>query len=147
MKLVLIVATVLASQAFAAGNLCSNSWSTLNSNFRVKANFPKVQFGTTFVSVDGVCVDADGEMLSTTKAYSICTEFGRSERANCVAWEKSVLTTSRTFEKELGGEHNRKGRTIVYTTPLNYSIPVGYENERGIVNACLKAYTIPTCQN
>jgi hypothetical protein len=125
-KLVLALICLASSSAFATG---------------LTAQFPKVAFGSVFVSLDGVC--AKGDQLQTVKAVDVCTSFASGE-GYCAKSEAKILSTSRTYTHEIAvGEGAMESITETY--PLAYSIPVGYDTEAGFVAVTEMPYTIPAC--
>ena len=125
-KIVLALICLASSSAFATG---------------LTAQFPKIAFGNVFVSVDGVCVK--GDQLQTKAAIDVCTDFASGE-GYCAKSEAKILSTARTFNREIAVGEGAMA-SITETTPLAYSIPVGYDTEAGFVTVSELAYTIPAC--
>lgn len=106
------------------------------------AEYPKIAFGSTFVSIDGLCVK--GDRLFTKSEVSVCSEWNGNDVDPCSRYEKKILSTSRQYTKEIpNGETGFI--TVSGTYPLNYSVPVGTPGEAFNVT-CEMAYTIPACQ-
>lgn len=140
-NLIIAVATLMSVPAFA-GSVCDKSWSEVNqSGYYV--DYPKVQFGTIWLGVDGVC--KAGENLQSTHAVEVCVEWSTGEGSDCVKSEMKTLSTPINYMKEVpdrnGGE---KLVEIPQTHPMNYDIEVGHlRNAFQVV--CKKSFTIPAC--
>lgn len=141
MKMMLLtVSCFLSLSSFA--NVCEQSWETINQNFFLSTDFPKVQFGTVFVSVDGVCVS--GDHLYTQAPVTVCTQPSQGESSECLAEESLVLATPVTYTKDIPVGEGRF-ETITQTHPMSYNIAVGRDSEGGLQVQCHKNYTIPAC--
>ncbi len=141
-KLIVAVATLISIPAFA-GSICDKSWSDVDAS-SLYADFPKVQFGTIFLGVDGVC--KAGQNLRTAQPVEVCTKWSTGESSDCVASEMKLLATPIDYIKEVP----RRGEgsdfvEVPQTHPLNYTIEVGRMGESFQV-VCKKAYSIPDCQ-
>jgi hypothetical protein len=131
-KYVLVLALLVSAHGFAA---------TCEATHGKVAQFPKVAFGSVFVSVDGLCVK--GDRLYTRSPIEICTEWNRDEAGSCKTVENKILSTSLNWSKEIP-DGDFRFQLITGTYPLNYSIPVGYDGE-GFHPVCEMSYTIPAC--
>jgi hypothetical protein len=140
MKKVLF-ATVLFLSVQSMASVCSQSWESIAGQGQ-SAQFPKVLFGTTFVSVDGVCVS--GDQLRTQQPVEVCSVQSSHEGSSCSESISMILTTPITYQHDIPvGEGSFE--TITESHALNYSIPVGHDGE-GFHAVCHKAYSIPACQ-
>jgi hypothetical protein len=146
MKLISLIATgiLLATSSSFAANLCSLTWDQIYAK-HYRAEMPKVQFGSVFVSIDGVCVN--GDTVETTSAVEVCTDYSRNEHGGCSATKSITLSKPIKYMREISvGEHGGKFEKIPQTLPLSYSVPVGREVERGLQVVCQKTYTLPACK-
>lgn len=106
-------------------------------------DFPKVQFGSVFVSVEEVCVD--GDMVKTQFAVPVCVKWGGGEASTCLKEVKKHLSTPVNFSKEVPmGEGSFQ--TVEMSIPLHYNIPFGYWTEAGIQPVYTEHYSIPGCE-
>lgn len=147
MKNLIAVTIVLASalagiSASAATVGHDSSWAEIKAA-GYKPLYPKVQFGTTFVSVDGVCVD--GETLRTTFPVILCTETRNDEAGTCLKQEALILSTPMTYEYEACagyGEHCRWERRTGRHA-LTYIVDVTrWKNENHVF---YKNFDLPAC--
>lgn len=137
-KIILSAICLISTQALAK-NICSESWETIYKK-GYSAQFPKIQFGSIWLSIDGVCQSADH--LYSAKPMEVCSGWGSGE-THCTETEWLTLSTPITYEKEIPvGEGG--WTTIEQSHPLNYKIPVGREGE-AFMQVCEKAFTIPHC--
>lgn len=129
MKTLLLTALSLLSVSASAGQLVGD--------------FPKVQFGSVFVSVEEVCVD--GDHVKTQYAVPVCVKWGGGEASTCVNEVRKHLSTPIDFTKEIPvGEGSFQ--TVEMSIPLHYNIPFGYWSESGIQVVRTEHYSIPGCE-
>lgn len=153
--LTVCTALALCSSAFAVDG--SSSWDAIDAA-GLRAEFPQVQFGTTFVGVQGVCVDGDN--LKTLEPVERCVHRAdRGENADCDRTVSSQLTTPRTYTYqhcvayspgEGGSCVHWVSRTAVI--PLSYEVPVFKvtdAGESGLTKELLfsKHFEIGSCDN
>jgi hypothetical protein len=137
----ILFTTVLLLSVQSMASVCSQSWESIFAQGN-SAQFPKVQFGTAFVSIDGVCVS--GEMLYTTSPVEVCLAQSHHESSSCAESVSMILSTPMTYSHDIPvGEGSFE--TITETHALNYSIPVGRDGE-GFHAVCQKTYSIRSCQ-
>jgi hypothetical protein len=142
MKTIILALVATMSLPAFASNICSKSWDDVNkSNYAT--DFPKAQFGSTWVSVDGVCVA--GENLQTIKPVEVCVEFSTGERSDCIASENKILSTPINYVMEVPVGDGDRLEQIPASYPLSYEIPVGYQNDT-FTQVCTKTYALPTCK-
>jgi hypothetical protein len=104
--------------------------------------FPKVQFGSVFVSVEEVCVD--GPMIKTVYAVPVCEQWGRGEASTCENEVMKHLSTPINYMKDIPrGEGSFE--SVPMTIPLEYKIPYGYWIESGIHAVLYRDFKIPSC--
>lgn len=106
-------------------------------------DFPKIQFGSIFVSVEEVCVN--GERIETQNLVPVCVKWGHGEASQCIKEVKRILNTPIHYLKEIPrGEGSFE--TIEQSIPLTYKINYGYYGEGGIMTVYSRTYTIPACE-
>ncbi len=106
-------------------------------------DFPKVQFGSVFVSVEEVCVDGDN--IHTQYAVPVCVKWSSGEAGGCAREVNKFLSTPINYTKEIpNGEGSFK--TISMSIPLHYNIPFGFWTEAGISSVKVMPYSIPGCE-
>ena len=106
-------------------------------------DFPKIQFGSIFVSVEEVCVNQD--RIETQHLVPVCVKWGNGEASHCVKEVKRILTTPIRYSKEIPrGEGSFE--TIEQVIPLSYKINYGYYYEGGLAAVYSRTYTIPACE-
>jgi hypothetical protein len=127
-KIILAVAALISFSAFAGP---TEQW-------------PKIAFGSVFVSVDGVCVA--GDMLRTKQAIPVCSEWGRGEASSCVKEVALILSTPRTYIMQISIGEGSRYEEITQTHPLTYTIPVGYDGQAFHQTGSFE-YTIAACAN
>ncbi len=105
-------------------------------------DFPKVQFGSVFVSVEEVCVE--GAYVKTQFAVPVCVQWGNGEAAGCVREVNKKLRTPINYSKEIpSGEGSFE--TISMSIPLEYDIVFGTWGESGIQPVYTEHYSVPAC--
>ena len=105
-------------------------------------NYPKVAFGSVFVSVDGVC--QNGANLQTISPVAVCTQYAGGEAGNCVASQNLILSTPINFTKTIYVGENDKPVEVAMSYALNYNIEYTYGGEAEFV-AYTKPFSIPAC--
>ena len=139
--MILALVSFVSFGAMAASSDCSQSWEKIASG-RLDADFPKVQFGTTFVSIDGVCVK--GNSLYTIAKVETCDKYSTGEASDCLRPVMTRLSTPIAFKREIP-VNDVEFKTIDEKHALTYSIPVGYNGET-FRQVCAKSFTIPACK-
>ncbi len=112
-------------------------------NAGLVGDFPKVQFGSTFVSVEDICVN--GENVQTLNEVTVCAERAHTRNGYCAKEVTKILSTPRHFTTEIPGVHNRM-QTVEVTIPLVFNIGYGYEGKNGIRVVKHENYTLPVCE-
>lgn len=104
--------------------------------------FPKVQFGTVFVSVEEVCVD--GPVVRTKYNVPVCMKWGRGEASTCEQEVMMPLSTPINYMKDIPtGEGSFE--SVPMSIPLEYRIPYGYWIESGVHAVQYRYFKIPAC--
>ncbi len=128
MKVLLLAALALVSFSSMATTLVGD--------------FPKVQFGSVFVSVEEVCVA--GSNIKTQFAVPVCVEWANNEAGGCVREVNKKLSTPINYSKEIpSGEGSFE--TISMSIPLEYDIVFGTWSEAGIQPVYTENYSVPAC--
>lgn len=81
-----------------------------------KLDYPSIKFGGTYVTIDNICVNTDGNlqaMLSTCLA--------RSPRGWCSKWGSKTLTTSRQYNVCVLFSRGHCQQWTVEEYPLEYT--------------------------
>ncbi len=129
MKLFFFVLSLVSTSALATSSMVGD--------------FPKIQFGSVFVSVEHVCVS--GERIETQAPVPVCVEWGRGETSYCSKEIKRILSTPIHYSKEVPrGEGGFE--MVEFSIPLTYKIPFGYYSEGGVTPVFTKKYSIPGCE-
>jgi hypothetical protein len=133
----------------AMANICTLSWNDVG-NSRYTAQFPKIkmdsiskdQVGTTFVSVDGLCID--GDRLQTRKAQPVCLQMANDEAGTCADSRNAVLSTDISYVAEIAVGESSRFEKVPSTHPTKYMIPVGTDGDV-FHTVCEKEFAIPQC--
>ncbi len=134
---------LLFSVSAMASNVCSMTWEQINQS-QYNADFPKIQFGTVFMGVDGVCVK--GQKVYTQEPVEVCAHWSTGESSDCLHYVKKTLSTPIKYQKEIP-QGDSGFTTITETIPMTYSVPVGkFWGEAGLHAVCNKTYRIPNCR-
>jgi hypothetical protein len=112
--------------------------------------FPQVQFQSSFVGVNGVCVAGDN--LKAT--ISVCDQYRSAGEGSqeCVRYSERAVVQSRVQTRAVCTEYSggdnaecRRYETVTWSTPLTYMVQV--VNMQGESQSYLfsKSFTIPAC--
>lgn len=140
MASVLLASTVLATSASAVV-ICDQTWSEIDRS-GLKYDLPKIQFDSTFVSIDGVCEKA-GKLYTTSK-IEICDQWAQYDAGPCIASHMQTLVTDVSYTKDLP-VNEFEFRTVPMRHPLTQLLPVGRRVQGAIEAVCMKEYSIRPC--
>lgn len=140
---VIALMSLTTATVFAKTKTCTMSLEQIQADRYLQTEMPKIQFGTVFVSVDGVCVA--GDQLKTISPVAVCTKFATGELGQCVAETSVTLSTPIAFTKEIV-KNETSFETITVKHATSYEIAVGYAVESGLQVVCKKTLTLPSCQ-
>lgn len=105
--------------------------------------FPKVQFGSTFVSVENVCVN--GDYVQTIDEVTVCVKRDNRAHGYCAVTQAKILSTPIHFSKEIPGTHN-KFQVIEGSIATSYQVPFGYPSKNGIRVVKIEKFNLPACE-
>lgn len=141
MKALVLALTMLASSSAMAATVCDQSWAQIDRS-GLQSDFPKIQFDSTFVSVDGVC--EKGGMLYTAGKVEICDQWAQHDGGGCADSHLQTMSTNVPYNKDIPvNEFDFKSVPMRHS--LIYQIPVGRQTEGGLQAVCMKTYTIRPC--
>lgn len=144
MKALVLMASLVLSVGFStsahASNACSKSWEEIQRS-TLSADFPKIQFGTAWVTVDAVCVK--GSKLYTTSKVDVCLQAGTGESSECLRPARKTLSTNIAYKHDIP-TREAGFETIKEKHALTYEVPVG-RNGSTFMQVCTKTFTIPAC--
>ena len=123
-------------------SLCLISFSAV-ANAALVGDFPKVQFGSTFVSVEDICVK--GDHVQTINEVTVCVKRNNRRNGYCAEEQDQILSTPRNYTKEIEVGHH-KFKVIDVTIALDYKIPFGYASKNGIRVVKIEDFSLPVCE-
>ena len=107
-------------------------------------DFPKVQFGSTFVSVEDICLK--GDSVETLNPVEVCVKRSVKKNTYCDKTESKILSTPVNYTTEIEVGHH-KMETIELSIPTEYSIPFGVVGGKsGFHVVKYVDYTLPVCE-
>lgn len=144
MKAMGLLASVLVSLGLSAAanasSVCAKSWEEIQKS-TLSADFPKIQFGSAWVTVDGVCVK--GSKLYTTSKVDVCAQAGTGESSECLRPMRKTLSTNIVYKHDIP-TREAGFETIKEKHALTYQVPVG-RNGSTFMQVCTKTFAIPEC--
>lgn len=147
-KLVMLLSIALSSVAAQASVNASSSWGEIGST-NLHISWPQIGFGSSFVSVNGVCAAGDKLYAKVSRCVQQITRRGDIE---CTAYQTVTASRARTamVTREITNDRGTVLRrsTRLETVPMTYMVGVyGRENNRGDRQLKFKkSFTIPACR-
>lgn len=146
-SLVLALMTLIAIPAFAQNVDRDSSWDDILASPQLRAAFPAISFGNTFVPVNALCVD--GASLRTVDPIEVCLDWDMGHM-RCNRGEERTLSAAIDHLERVCVKRRRmmciETKVISVSTPLDYKITVYKKVRYPTRVAFRKEFTIPGCE-